>query len=214
MSIQSSLTLPLPFLPSSSLPSSSPPSSSLPSSPSLFLHLPLSSFISLPSSSLSPSSLTSSPPPSLPSPPPPPPLSPLSTVDRLKYQSITALPEFSTKSFDELRLAHISQQPEGGVAVGRGSSIAERGLIHRRMATLKKLLTCRQIRPFIIKLVRASGEASCRCTLFLTCVSLYPNSSTARMEMATPPSWRPSASVTTLLHCRYSSLWKNTTRKS
>lgn len=167
--------------------------------------------------SLSPSSLTSSPPPSLhpPSLPPPSlPLPSLSTVDRLRYQSITALPEFSTKSFDELRFAHISQQPEGGLTVGKGSSIAERGLIHRRMATLKKLLTCRQIRPFIIKLVRTSGEVNSMYTLSLNFVPLYPNSSTARMEMATPPSWRPSASITTLLHCKYSSLWKSTTKKS
>ena len=114
-------------------------------------------------SSFSPPSLTST--PSLPPPS-------LSTVDRLRYQSITALPEFSTKSFDELRFAHISQQPEGGLAVGRGSSIAERGLIHRRMATLKKLLTCRQIRPFIIKLVRTSGEVNSMCTLSFICFSL------------------------------------------
>ena len=123
--------------PPSSLPSSlSPPFHFLPSP---FPHSPSPPSLPLPSLILSP----------LPY--------PLSTVDRLKYQSITALPEFSTKSFDELRLAHISQQPEGGMAVGRESSIAERGLIHRRMATLKKLLTCRQIRPFIIKLVRVSG---------------------------------------------------------
>ena len=103
----------------------------------------------------------------------------LSTVDRLRYQSITALPEFSTKSFDELRFAHISQQPEGGLAVGRGSSIAERGLIHRRMATLKKLLTCRQIRPFIIKLVRTSGEVNSMCTLFLY---LFLSTQTAQQQ--------------------------------
>ena len=172
---------------------------------SFCLSLSLSFFPHFFSSSLTPSPLTPSPLTSSPLP---------LHSGQIEIPKHHALPEFSTKSFDELRFAHISQQPEGGLTVGKGSSIAERGLIHRRMATLKKLLTCRQIRPFIIKLVRTSGEVNSMYTLSLNFVPLYPNSSTARMEMATPPSWRPSASITTLLHCKYSSVWKSTTKKS
>jgi len=84
------------------------------------------------------------------------------TVDLLRYQSITSIPEFTTKSFEELRLSHHSRQlgttqEELVGGEGRGTSMSERGLVHRRLEILRKMLTCQQIRPLVVKLLKSKN---------------------------------------------------------
>ena len=69
-----------------------------------------------------------------------------SSVNHLHYQSITSLPEFQNKSFEELR--HQSQGGPTPSPTHRGWSLGR-----QRMSILEKFLTCREIRPVIIKLV-------------------------------------------------------------
>ena len=74
-------------------------------------------------------------------------------------------------------MSHDSQQvgntrgEELGGGEGGGSSVSERGMVHRRLEILRKMLTCKQIRPLVVKLVsidrslyRGEGEGGKACT--------------------------------------------------